>query len=382
MNEDKTVNEVQSLYKRVALAFAARVDDIFQSEATLKAAHDKYFSALPYDRTQHWDTILRKELAEDWNEFGPEVKSSPTQWDQRMILWHLSQHIDYNLFSQVLLNLQPGVLAPYQTAAMQEHIEALKKKYEGCLRKVDDAKAKMVKNASKVEDLEYNRDLSTLKALKIAANITGSRSFRVSPKGSTPALADSENLSMMGIGGDRYLNVPPGFKAWYVTWEQSPNLLIDAGKGPNGFPQFHALGNIQYPFESKSGGGMLNDVLFSRLVTTRLFQELGLDHAVTFILRLTSVMMLTNAPVDYARHTFDHFGYLAGSINCVQNYFFYLYLAGGRGYPPHLEPYPTPLSSHLSLGPYQLFPSPKDEEFNFAGIPFMREGPVSFSPHR
>lgn len=329
---------------RVALAFAARVDDIFTSEATLQAAHEKYFQATPFDRTQHWDTILRKELAEDWKEFGPDVKSSMTEWDQRMILWHLSQVLDYNLFTQVMLNLQPGVLVPYSTTTQCADLEALKKKYEGKTPSIFDAKAKMVKSASTQGDMQFNMDLSTLKALKIASTITSFRSFRVSPKGSTPALADSENLSTMGIGGDKYLNVPPGYKAWYVVWDFAPNLLLDAGKGPNGFPQFHALGNIQYPFESKSGGEMLNGVLFSRFITARLFSELALDFTVTFIPRLTSVLMVTDAPVERVQV----------ALCRRQSITFFIYLLIGTLVRPHWQlPNHTPLRTR----PYRTLPT-------------------------
>ena len=298
------MNDTFDMYARVAHAFAARMHDIFQSEETLKAAHEKHLKMLAFDRTQHFNTILSRELQECWKAHGPAVKSPMTDWDFRAIMRNLANYLDYNLFTQVYLNLQPALLAPYATHMQQADMEGLKKKYEGKTPSIFDAKAKMVKSASTAADMEFNMDLSTLKALKIASSITASRSFRVSPKGSTPALTDSENLSMMGIGGDRYLNIPDGFTAWYVTWDFAPNMLLDAGKGSQGHSAFYALGGIEYPFESKSGGETLNAVLFARMVTHRLFEDLAPDFTLMFVPRMTSVLMLTNAPLDRVQQAF------------------------------------------------------------------------------
>lgn len=285
------------MYKRVAKAFADRIRAIFANEDTLKAAHEKYFQALPFDRTDRWNVILRRELTEVWKEHGPVVKSDTTPFDEGWILWFLAQGLDYPIFTQVLLNLQPNGLITYGSGA--ERMDELKKKWEGKSPSPFDAKAKMHKVAAPNENLslpqiDFNMDLSTLKALKIVAGATSPRSFRVSPVKATPALTDSENLSMLGVGGDRFLRLLPGTKAYYFTWEQTPQV-VEPGEQANTFFESR-IPAIE--FESKSGGDILNEVIMSRLVTYLAFSNLDPETAKAFLPRMHSVLLVTDARTE------------------------------------------------------------------------------------
>lgn len=296
--------ETDKMYSMVATAFAERINAIFATEETLAAAWREQFSALDLDRTSRWNTVLRAELKKVWDKHGPVVKSSMTLFDESRILYHLVQSLDYdyNLFTQVLLNLQPASLLAYRNGDAAATIEQLKAKWAGKSPSPFDAKPKMFKTAADADQQAYNRDLSTLKALRIVTGLTAARSFRVSPKGSTPALTDSENLSMLGIGGDQYLSPPTGFKAYYFTWAQTPNILEEVVDRKFRAPR------IPYPFESKSGGDMLNAALFARYIALLVYTNLNLNeaHQIKAVLpRMNSVLLVTNAQPEQLRSVQD-----------------------------------------------------------------------------
>jgi hypothetical protein len=281
--------ETLLIYDRVAKHLAARVNTIFASEASLQAAYEDFFPGLPLDRTMHWDLVLRRELVRCWEQRGPEVKGGITLFDENYILNCLAYQLDYNLFTQVMLNLQPSSWLRYRSGDAEVTIEQLRSKWEGRSPSPFEAKPKLVKTAATEEEIEYNRDLSTLKALKIVSALAFTRSFRVSPKGTTPALTDSENISMLGAGGDQFLTPPPGLRAFYFTWESTP-YIIERAQGEN---RFHAesIG----VFESKSGGDVLNSALFSRYIAFISYRSLGAEVHKVLVPRMNSVLLLTNA---------------------------------------------------------------------------------------
>src|ERR1700723_3138132 len=119
---------MQEIYQRVAKRFAERINGIFESETSLEAEFKKNFDQLPFDRTEHWSGILYNVLSECWSEVGPEVKSEPTGFDKLTILREIcvSHILDYNLFSQVLLNLQGYTGMHYLTGDAAKEIARLK----------------------------------------------------------------------------------------------------------------------------------------------------------------------------------------------------------------------------------------------------------------
>jgi len=288
------MNEIDAIYNRVAAAFAARVHSIFASEETLKAFYHIRALHLSFDRTDGWNVLLGRELMDVWTQHGLPVKAPLTTHDERQILKVLANILDFNLFTQVLLNLQSWESIRYRAGDAEAKTAELREKWASRNPSVFDAKPKMFKVAAAELEVEYNVDLSTLKALKIIAAQTLSRSFRVSPIGSTPALADSRNLSMLGVGGDEFLEIPEGFHAYYYTWDQIPYELVQ---------EFNALRypGIDYAFHSKSGGEILNDVLFVRRLTAFLFRSFGPEAV--FLPRMTSVLMVSQAdPSEVQEH--------------------------------------------------------------------------------
>jgi hypothetical protein len=288
------------VYDKIAKIFADRINAVFESEAALEVEFKKNYEMLPFDRTDHWQGIIYNIMREAWFEGGPGVKTEPTGFDRLAILKESRGLLDYNLFSQVLLNLQTYNGMAYQTQTAEKEIERLKEEWKTKEYKLDPfaVKAKMVKQAEVVteEQKNYNTIVSTLRALRIISQFSPLISYRVSPKGKTPAFADSQNISMIGEGGDKYLRTLPSLAVWYLTWESVPQMaqfVPTNPPNPEGM-EFRAP-DIPYSFFSKSGGEVLHDVLFARRVIYEIAGGVDLTNEnCTMIPRMKSILVVAD----------------------------------------------------------------------------------------
>lgn len=280
---------MDAMYEAVAAKFAVVIEKAFESELTLKALWGKYLPGLPFDRTDRWNIILLRELEKCWKDKGPVVKSPMTPADKYDVLEILAGILDYNLFSQVMLNLQNWTLLRYRIESAAEDTKLLAAKWEGKVPDPVKPGAKMFTDPSNDDQVDYNRDLSIVKSLKIIAAASSYASFRVSPKGSTPALADSSNLSMLGVGSDRYLHYPPGINIFFLNWEKVPAVVrYDEKDGKFYDPA------LSYGFSSKSGGEALNVVLAARQLAVACFRYIAAGKQKVFLPRYNSLMIMTN----------------------------------------------------------------------------------------
>jgi hypothetical protein len=292
--------KMHEIYLRVAESLSEHVRQIFGDNDSLS----RFFyedmgmstnSGIEVDRTDGWDIRLRNLFEMVWKNKGPEVKTSSTGYDRLSVLRLIAKNdlLDYNLFTQVAMNLIPHTGYTYDlAAAAHAAVEIIQKwdKYPPAVAKPHDPKAKMVKSPTTDADYAFNQDLSTIKALNIIQKRSLSTSFRVSAAGSTPAFADSNNLSMLGMGADAFMRIAPGYKLFYLTWAAAPRMVsLDIATGA-----FHAQG-CSYPFFSKSGGDTLNDVLFTRKVAYLLYKSVLSDATsyIDILPRMNSVMLLT-----------------------------------------------------------------------------------------
>ena len=296
--------EIEDIYARCAHAYAARINEIFMSEETLKACFFSHFKTLEFSRTERWSSILFQEMDSVWREQGPDKLASLTTHDRFSILDALSDYLDFNLYSQVALNLEDWTLVTYRGEKVEVQTEKIKEKWAKFSSSPLSPGATMVKNAFRPQDLEWNKDLSAVKSLKtISAIVTPNISFRVTPRGQTPALTDSNNFSALGVGGDQYVIPVPGHAVWYVAWnpDLTPRILTEEANGG-----FRTEG-IPYPFFSKSGGHILNEVLFSCGIAFAFWTGLG---AKTLCLpRMSSVMVVTPHPESEVRDVFMSLGH-------------------------------------------------------------------------
>jgi hypothetical protein len=101
---------------------------------------------------------------------------------------------------------------------------------------------------------------------------------------------------MLGVGGDQYLSVPPGFKVAYLSWENTPEVVtLEDNKFRND--------DIKYEFVSKSGGDILNTVLAVRLLTKAIFEHLPENTVI--LPRMNSIMVLTGGDISLAENVAD-----------------------------------------------------------------------------
>jgi hypothetical protein len=302
--------QMNEMYEAAARHFAERVDAMFASEQTLEAAYKLLYPGLPFDRTDHWAHVFETLLNEAWDVKGPAVKGNPTAMDRLHIIRALHPLLDYSLFTQVLLNLQGYTGMFYLPGDAQKEIDRLKGEWTGRGYKTDPfaPKARMHKLAADEEQRQFNNVLSTLKALRIITQFTPQISFRVSPKGSTPAFADSRNISMIGAGGDKYLRTIPALKTFYVTWDSVPQMAAPTGtRVVDGKPGvvFSAEG-IPYEFVSKSGGEILQDVLFARKLMWYVFAGIDTTRETCIMVpRVSSLLVVTSADGNSLRAAFD-----------------------------------------------------------------------------
>lgn len=293
---------MQEIYHKVAEEFVKKINDVFESEATLKMEFEKNFSTLSFTRTDHWQPIIHKMFRDVWLEYGPVVKSEPTGYDKMVVLRLVHGMLDYNLFTQILLNLQNYLGIGYSLDEVSKDLGAFKEMWskESTLDPWA-LGSKMVKAAATSEEKTYNTILSMQRAKKIIEEFGGGTSFRVSPKGSTPAFADSKNISMIGVGGDKYLRTLGTLAPYYFTWDQVPTMAIPAPSISESQPGakgmvFEAPG-IPYSFVSKSGGEILQEVLFARRIMYEVFRGVDITQKQCIqIPRMNSVLVVTQKP--------------------------------------------------------------------------------------
>lgn len=307
---------MEEIYHRVALSFANRIHEVFLSEETLEAEFKKSFEHLKFDRTDHGSTMLYKMFRECWHSSGPEIKSEPTAYDRLFVCRKLYHLLDYNLFTQVLLNLQAYTGMTYQTQEAEKEMEKLKADWpKDSKLNPFEPKAKMVKNAATDEEKRHNNILSTIKSLKIISQFTPQVSFRVSPMGSTPAFADSRNISMIGIGGDKYLKTLPDLKPFYIYWKPgtTPDITMGVIDVDGQYkiipdPRGHKMqvAGIAYPFYSKSGGDTLAEVMFARKIMAEVFTAHDITAEMCIMVpRMNSVLIVTDKNGVHLKKAFD-----------------------------------------------------------------------------
>jgi len=297
---------MDEIYQRVAERLGQEVDALFASEESLRARFEALFPKLPFDRTSHWAGIMWKAFRDAWLEAGPEVKGEPTGYDRNCVLKRLAPLLDYSLFTQVMLNLQSYAGMAYQARDAEADIRRLQDEWpKNSKLRPFEPKAKMAKDASTEEEKRYNLVLSTLRSLRTISGFTPQISFRVSPKGSTPALVDSNNISSLGIGADRYLRVLPGLRAFYISWAPGTGPAMATPYQFGAEVRFQAEG-IPYMFQSKSGGEVLQQVLFARKVAYEVFLAHDVVTEACIILpRMSSVLTVSEGNGASVRRAFE-----------------------------------------------------------------------------
>jgi len=314
------------IYQRVAELYVKRINEVFTSEDTMKAEFYKMFPFQPdkngkmvesieFSRTDHWNAILWKMFEDAWLEAGPEVKSKPTGYDKLTIMKLIHPLLDYNLFTQVCLNLQGYTGMAYRLGDAQAVLNKIKGSWKHPKLNPFAPKVKRIKDAKDKDEVKFNSIIGRVRSVNLIAQFDGQSSFRVTPKGSTPAFADSRNLSMIGVEGDRYLKTLPNLKPFYISWlpGTTPQFYTSkeqnfqtCGNKPGTNPMVLHFPGIEYPILSSSGGDITNEVMFSRFVMYEVFHDFDiLNETCIMIPRMNSVLVVTQVDGKHIKQTFE-----------------------------------------------------------------------------
>lgn len=220
------------------------IEEIWQSEETLTSAYKELLSLSAFDRTKDASKLVKKLMQK--------ILPGSTYHEQKQ--WVTENISDFNLASQILLNCQSGVLG-FRVAALEKALEA------GRTDGPDSPFAPKAKFRPDDDPTagEFNRKLAGIRNLKILkSEWIGMNSFRISPLGSTPALADLNNLSSLSINGLRpYCDAA---RIWLINHEavaKHIGLKVDQDGA-------YTAEGLTTPIVSKSGGDIAPKALVSR----------------------------------------------------------------------------------------------------------------------
>jgi len=177
---------------------------------------------------------------------------------------------DFNIITQLLLNLKTGTPG-VDDAKMYSDLTAAEEKYKDSEDSPFSKKAKF-KTGENVTD--YNNTLALAKNYKILSNIQkGVNSYRITPIGKTPALADLNNLSNLSInsllpylkGSELYLFDTTAVLLHIRAKETTDGIIADG---------------LQYYIKSESGGDIVKKAIASRYLTWEILKEKGVMNIV------------------------------------------------------------------------------------------------------
>lgn len=177
---------------------------------------------------------------------------------------------DFNIITQLLLNLKSGT-PEVDGSKMHSDLEVAEEKFKNA----DDSPfAKKAKFRSGGNEVDYNATLALIKNYKILSSMQkGINSYRITPIGKTPALADLNNLSNLSI--QSLLPYLKGSKLYlfdtsiilnHIKMKETEEGIIAAG--------------LQYYIKSESGGDIVKKALASRFLTWEILKEKGVKNII------------------------------------------------------------------------------------------------------
>lgn len=242
------------------------IQEIWQSEESFETAYNELLKLSKFDRTKDASKLVNRLLAKL-------VNPHPTFFDIKQ--WVAGNVKDFNLRSQLLLNAQSGSIA-FKIAELEKAVNSWQKDgaFEWALGGDSpfEKKAKFREGGDEVTKT-YNSVLANQRNLKIVRDPIGMNSFRISPIGSTPALADLNNLSSISITG---LPKFTDARIWILNHEAIQKHINLRQQDDGGF----VADGLDYPVYSKSGGDTVTKSLTSRWLAD---QALTTTQAKTYV---------------------------------------------------------------------------------------------------
>lgn len=242
------------------------IQEVWQSEESFETSYHELLKLSKFDRTKDAFKLVQKLVQKL-------VNPHPTFFDIKQ--WIVENVKDFNLRSQVLLNAQNGSIA-FKIAELEKAVNSWQRDgaYEWTLGGDSpfEKKAKFREGDDEITQT-YNAILANQRNLKIVKGGVGMNSFRISPIGSTPALADLNNLSSLSITG---LPKFTDAKIWVLNHELIQKRINLHQQEDGGF----MAEGLEYPIYSKSGGDTVIKALTSRWLADR---AMTTNHAKTYV---------------------------------------------------------------------------------------------------
>lgn len=263
------------------------IKSVWESEQSLEAAYNEMLHLSHFDRTKDASKLVSRLMAKV-------INPHPTYFDVRE--WVKHNVPDFNIASQILLNQMPGVVR-FKTDQLERKVNewSVEHKEEGPFAK----KAKFMTEADPAAE-EFNAKLAGIRNLKILKEWVGLNSFRLSPIGATPALADFNNLSSLSINGLKpYVNDDTRI---VLLNHSAIAKRINLRQDEDG--SFVADG-LEFPVFSKSGGDIVTKSLMSRWVTTSLLYDSLTLHVFP---KYDSLLVVGDIPEGYEEYLLEFEG--------------------------------------------------------------------------
>lgn len=237
------------------------ISTIWQSEATMEAAYTERLKLTKLDRTKDARKLVWK-LMEDL------VGQHAVPFDVKR--WILENVPDFNIRSQLLLNTLGGFIT-FKGAELQTAVKNAEEQYKAASVMNPFAKgAKFIETPEDDNQEQYNRTLGQIRNAKILGSGVGLNSFRISPIGSTPALADAHNLSSLSIVGLKPF-LKEGVSIKLLKHDVIAKRINLRQREDGGW----IADGLEYPIHSSSGGDIAPRAIAARWAVADLLGKWG-----------------------------------------------------------------------------------------------------------
>lgn len=261
--------------------FCLTIEKVMETEEMMITYWKSKFP-IEFNRTDH----ARQFIWTIFSDIHYDVKKErPTSYDGVVLAKRLHTILDYNLASQCILNLQQPPQFMFDLDRLRKEILDISEKVVAAGGPDPKVKGKLMKDETPWTSL-YNTAVNLVAIEKIASQFSNNVSWRLSARNQTPAMADSQNMSMLRQEAEVYMKLhQPHHKIKVVTWPSEFSVPMEFNN--DGSISVSGFSN----FVSKSGGDILGRSLFSRKLATFMYSQ---PEVINVFPRLNSVTVIAN----------------------------------------------------------------------------------------
>ena len=195
---------------------------------------------------------------------------------------------DFNILSQLLLNLKTGTPG-FDEEKMAKELKTAEEKYKDTGSESPFFKKAKFRNSTATEevDMEFNHALALARNYKILSEMQrGTNSYRITPLGKTPALADANNFSNLSP-----MALVTYLKGSELYWFNTETVLahIDYTEASDGI----AAKGLSFNIKSESGGDTVKKAIATRYLASEILVDSSIMNVVP---RYESLLVTGTSP--------------------------------------------------------------------------------------